>query len=660
MGMFFAPGLPLLNTFKLLVLLYVRSWAVVTSNVPPETVFKASDNNNFYLLFLLTMLFLCTLPVGYAVVWLEPSWHCGPFSDYPKIYQLATSTLIGGLPPSLYPIIDYISSPGVVIPAGLLLVLVIYYLVSLTAALREANSDLRDQLRQERSAEKRKALDARSGKGRSETPTSRWGRVVPLTPLPRPRLDATSSDPEKTAAHVKKPHAALSPEAENGPIIALCDPPKPKDEGPWPDDVTDLGHSEVFDDSLSESRQVGREKMRGEGTSERHERVKEYPEKEREQEIHHRGKSRKNSFSMPAKEEGEFILSRVPKGRQKSYGSQTRGHRLPQERKQSDESLHRDSPTKPKPRPYVDSPRERRRSSSSYASKVKHKFMDESAPEPNTTQEVNKTARTHRGLAKRDSDKLPPEPETPTKGAPSVRHRREPSILKMDDLRRGSNGQKAGGKGATSGHHRSSSDDSQGMQTIPIIKISKEDSVERSLQQAKLQRQDKTQEETDATAATKHPSQSPDATSHSPKHPSNSPDAPSRTTKHPSQSPDATSHSPKHPSNSPDAPSRTTKHPSQSPDTTSHSSNTASPQSRDRSGSNNIDLKTVPGKEVSVKPKKSKPAPIETNLDDPYLPESDTVALIAKVKDEIVPLQLAVEEETVILSSDEESTLLEK
>lgn len=64
MGMFFAPGLPALNAVKLVILLYVRSWAVVTSNVPPETVFKASNNNNFYLLFLLTMLFLCTLPVG--------------------------------------------------------------------------------------------------------------------------------------------------------------------------------------------------------------------------------------------------------------------------------------------------------------------------------------------------------------------------------------------------------------------------------------------------------------------------------------------------------------------------------------------------------------------------------------------------------------------
>lgn len=264
--------------------------------------------------------------------------------------------------------------------------------------------------------------------------------------------------------------SALSPEAENGPIIPLCDPPKAKDEGPWPDDVTDLGHSEVFDDSLSESRQVGREKVRGEGAAERQERVKEYPEKE--QEVHHRGKSRKNSISALTKDEDEISLSRVPRGRQRSYGSQTRGHRLPQERKQSDESLHRDSPTKPRPRPYVDSPRERRRSSTSHTSKLKHRFMDESTPDPNVSQEVSKAARTHRGLAKRDSDKLPPEPETPTKGAPSTRHRREPSILKMEDLRRGSNGQKGGGsKGGAPGHHRSSSDDSQGMQTIPIIKV---------------------------------------------------------------------------------------------------------------------------------------------------------------------------------------------
>lgn len=79
MGMFFSPGLPAINLVKLCLLLYIRSWAVLTCNVPHEVIFKASGSNNFYLWLLLTMLFLCTLPVAYAIVWLEPSWHCGPF-----------------------------------------------------------------------------------------------------------------------------------------------------------------------------------------------------------------------------------------------------------------------------------------------------------------------------------------------------------------------------------------------------------------------------------------------------------------------------------------------------------------------------------------------------------------------------------------------------
>ena len=65
MGMFFSPCLPALNLVKLVLLLYVRSWSVLTANVPPETVYRASDNNNFYLLLLLAMLFLCMLPVWY-------------------------------------------------------------------------------------------------------------------------------------------------------------------------------------------------------------------------------------------------------------------------------------------------------------------------------------------------------------------------------------------------------------------------------------------------------------------------------------------------------------------------------------------------------------------------------------------------------------------
>nr|CAD7440300.1 unnamed protein product [Timema bartmani] len=242
MGMFFSPGLPLINTIKLVIMMYLRSWAVLTCNVPHEVVFRASRSNNFYLALLLTMLFLCVLPVGYAIVWVEPSWHCGPFSDHNRIYHLFTGSLQKALPKSLHFPLDYIASPSIVIPLLVLLVLIIYYLASLTGALREANNDLKYirkrqeihrsillgyhyyfkeqgqmplppflvltqengpelntsvvsgsvamiQLRRERSEERRRVMQLvgqrrRGGSGgdSADTPFSRWRKIIPVLP----------------------------------------------------------------------------------------------------------------------------------------------------------------------------------------------------------------------------------------------------------------------------------------------------------------------------------------------------------------------------------------------------------------------------------------------------------------------------------------------
>ncbi|KFM76160.1 Transmembrane channel-like protein 3, partial [Stegodyphus mimosarum] len=110
MGMFFSPGLPAINTVKLCILVYVRSWAVLTANIPHETVFRASRSNNFYYALLLIMLFLCTLPVGFACVWLEPSWHCGPFSEQKRIYNVLTSYVLGALPSFMVDVVKYLTS----------------------------------------------------------------------------------------------------------------------------------------------------------------------------------------------------------------------------------------------------------------------------------------------------------------------------------------------------------------------------------------------------------------------------------------------------------------------------------------------------------------------------------------------------------------------
>ncbi|XP_017769171.1 PREDICTED: transmembrane channel-like protein 3 [Nicrophorus vespilloides] len=182
MGMFFSPGLVILNIFKLYIMMYLRSWAVLTCNVPHEVIFRASRSNNFYFALLLMMLFLCVLPVGYTIVWLEPSWHCGPFSNYERIFHVFTKTIKMALPKSFHKILDYIASPGIVIPLLVLLILIIYYLISLTNALREANDDLKIQLRRERTEERRKMFQIadrrRRGSGEFNAPFSKWKRIL--------------------------------------------------------------------------------------------------------------------------------------------------------------------------------------------------------------------------------------------------------------------------------------------------------------------------------------------------------------------------------------------------------------------------------------------------------------------------------------------------
>ncbi|KAG6444667.1 hypothetical protein O3G_MSEX003465 [Manduca sexta] len=189
MGMFFSPGLVVLNVVKLMIMMYLRSWAVMTCNVPHEVVFRVSKSNNFYLALLLTMLFLCVLPVGYTIVWVKPSWHCGPFSEYQKIYEILTRNIEKLLPQSLTFALGYIASPSIVIPLLVLLILIIYYLTSLTNSLREANNDLKIQLRRERTEERRKMFqlaDTRRRTGSSamdNTPFARWKKALPSLPL---------------------------------------------------------------------------------------------------------------------------------------------------------------------------------------------------------------------------------------------------------------------------------------------------------------------------------------------------------------------------------------------------------------------------------------------------------------------------------------------
>ncbi|XP_063302365.1 transmembrane channel-like protein 3 [Pelobates fuscus] len=158
MGAFFSPCLPAFNVFKLIGLMYLRSWAVLTCNVPHQQVFRASRSNNFYLAMLLFMLFLCMLPTVFSIVRYKPSINCGPFSGQEKIYDIISETIETDFPAWFNTVMSYVSSPVVVVPALLLLFMLIYYLQSIARSLKFTNNQLRAQLQNERIEDKKKVI----------------------------------------------------------------------------------------------------------------------------------------------------------------------------------------------------------------------------------------------------------------------------------------------------------------------------------------------------------------------------------------------------------------------------------------------------------------------------------------------------------------------
>uniref|UniRef100_A0A915EGB1 Uncharacterized protein n=1 Tax=Ditylenchus dipsaci TaxID=166011 RepID=A0A915EGB1_9BILA len=134
--------------------MYIRAWACMTCNVPARQIFRASRSSNFYLWLLLMMLCMTSK---------KPSKNCGPFQGQERFYSVISEVLHNNLNKNIVDVIQYIMSPGIVIPCLLLLLLIIYFLVLLVSGLRAANSDLSKQLTHERTEEKKKIFELAGG-----------------------------------------------------------------------------------------------------------------------------------------------------------------------------------------------------------------------------------------------------------------------------------------------------------------------------------------------------------------------------------------------------------------------------------------------------------------------------------------------------------------
>ena len=95
--------------------------------------------------------------------------------------------------------LDYITSPGVIIPTLLLLILMICYYYSLTNLLRESTEDLKKQLYHERTEGRRKLMaDRKGGKDEKKKNISqRWKDILPQISASNSSRVKSQSEPEK-------------------------------------------------------------------------------------------------------------------------------------------------------------------------------------------------------------------------------------------------------------------------------------------------------------------------------------------------------------------------------------------------------------------------------------------------------------------------------
>ncbi|XP_055460801.1 transmembrane channel-like protein 2 [Psammomys obesus] len=203
MGSFYAPGLVGINVLRLLTSMYFQCWAVRSSNVPHERVFKASRSNNFYMGLLLLVLFLSLLPVAYTVMSLPPSFDCGPFSGKNRMYDVLHETIENDFPKFLGKIFAFLANPGLIIPAILLMFLAIYYLNSVSKRLSRANAQLRKKIQALREVEKsHKSIKGRATVTNSEDTPKNSSKNA--TQLPFTKEEPTSQSPSQIQALDKK------------------------------------------------------------------------------------------------------------------------------------------------------------------------------------------------------------------------------------------------------------------------------------------------------------------------------------------------------------------------------------------------------------------------------------------------------------------------
>uniref|UniRef100_A0A8C8VPX0 Transmembrane channel-like protein n=1 Tax=Pelusios castaneus TaxID=367368 RepID=A0A8C8VPX0_9SAUR len=147
-GAAFSPLLPLLNTFKYILIFYLKKLTLFSNCRPADRTFRASSSNFFFLLVLLLGLAIAWVPLLYSVFALQPSQACGPFRGEPTMWSTLLAA-IDALPRVAREFLQFVGSLAFAVPLFLLLCILMFYLMVLANSYSRLVKELKGQLQLE-------------------------------------------------------------------------------------------------------------------------------------------------------------------------------------------------------------------------------------------------------------------------------------------------------------------------------------------------------------------------------------------------------------------------------------------------------------------------------------------------------------------------------
>ncbi|KAJ0000483.1 hypothetical protein NQD34_012325 [Periophthalmus magnuspinnatus] len=147
-GAFFCPLLPLINTFKFIILFYTKRITLFSNCRPAVKTFRSTTSSFFFSGILLLGLTLASVVMIYSVAEIHPSMACGPFRFLTSMWDVVPKS-ISKLSQTTREFLFFLGSQSFSIPLFVLSCLILCYIVALATVYKKSVTLLKTQLKLE-------------------------------------------------------------------------------------------------------------------------------------------------------------------------------------------------------------------------------------------------------------------------------------------------------------------------------------------------------------------------------------------------------------------------------------------------------------------------------------------------------------------------------